>query len=388
MKREWRPGRMSGSATMAWVPFSALLLLIPAASPATVDRWPCSGSEGGDGGLLAPAQLSRLAVFRNMSASPHAAASVFYRKNSKASSTSIGGWLNQWLRRWSGSASGGGGVGAPPASWALHTQEARGLDPRCLDRFERDGMLLVTTLRAPLNRTVSQFHYTATARRAASPSSQSGGRVPNAAAGGGEDPAVAWRHWLAAAASARSPPRELSLSKYVDNYYVRAFTARCDDALFGTTGAADGAADANALRECLSGCPLRPVAAGGLGPADLAAAVAALERFDVVLFTEVTAFSPRERLFNEGTTRESRGGGCDGGDGRGGLRCRWLRSGSQLRSPRSPQFAPLSGPGSGPRGRAGASSLLWERRSARGRREPPRTETARHAGGASRAAAR
>ena len=167
---------------------------------------------------------------------------VLYRKHSKTASTTILAFLERW--RASRAADG---------AWTVHPLENAGaFDPRCADVLEAAGALLVTSLRAPINRTVSQFEYTRAARF-----------EPRAAAD-----AAAWHAWL----SAPPPPAALALSAYAANYYVRALTGRCEPPL--------------SARACLRGCPLGRDARANVTPAELEQASAALARFHVVLLTE------------------------------------------------------------------------------------------------------
>ena len=176
-----------------------------------------------------------------------------FRKNAKASS----GWVQKYLEKELVNTTTIATRQHERKLWHDHrhvsyrqlfwVQEALGFDPNCFPTFERHKVFLATVLRKPLDRAVAAFH--------AQPSLREGNF--------GET----WEKWSSRGAN---PPLFLA-SRMSDNYFVRAFTARCPQHYVLD------------LETCLRGCPVRrdPVTSS-----DLETARRALERFDLILFSE------------------------------------------------------------------------------------------------------
>ena len=176
-----------------------------------------------------------------------------FRKNAKASS----GWVQKYLEKELVNTTTIATRQHERKLWHDHrhvsyrqlfwVQEALGFDPNCFPTFERHKVFLATVLRKPLDRAVAAFH--------AQPSHREGHF--------GET----WEKWSSRGAN---PPLFLA-SRMSDNYFVRAFTARCPQHYVLD------------LETCLRGCPVRrePVTTS-----DLETARRALERFDLILFSE------------------------------------------------------------------------------------------------------
>ena len=176
-----------------------------------------------------------------------------FRKNAKASS----GWVQKYLEKELVNTTTIATRQHERKLWHDHrhvsyrqlfwVQEALGFDPNCFPTFERHKVFLATVLRKPIDRAVAAFH--------AQPSHREGHF--------GET----WEKWSSRGAN---PPLFLA-SRMSDNYFDRAFTARCPQHYVLD------------LETCLRGCPVRrePVTSS-----DLETARRALERFDLILFSE------------------------------------------------------------------------------------------------------